>query len=127
MVLANRLSEIPDFRVLVLEAGPEPTVVRNYESPGGNQFLGGTAIDWNFYTTPQEHIGGRTLFYRRKSLPAHELMLTGSQAARLLGVVRQPTACSTVGVPRASTTTGLSLATPAGPGKTFTRSLSRLG
>ena len=65
MVLANRLSEVPDFRVLVLEAGPEPTVVRNYESPGGNQYLGGTAIDWNFYTTPQEHIDNRVLFYRR--------------------------------------------------------------
>jgi choline dehydrogenase len=66
MVLANRLSEVPDFRVLVIEAGPEPTVVKNYESPGGNQFLGGTAIDWNFYTTPQEFLDGRTLFYRRE-------------------------------------------------------------
>lgn len=45
MVLANRLTEVAEFRVLVIEAGPEPTVVINYESPGGNQFLGGTAID----------------------------------------------------------------------------------
>lgn len=67
MVLANRLSEVPDFRVLVIEAGPEPTVVINYESPGGNQFLGGTAIDWNFYTTPQEHLDDRIIFYRRKA------------------------------------------------------------
>ena len=67
MVLANRLSEVPEFRVLVVEAGPEPTVVKNHESPGGNPFLGGTAIDWNFYTTAQEHLDGRVLFYRRSS------------------------------------------------------------
>lgn len=35
MVLANRLSEIENARVLVVEAGFPPTVVINYESPGG--------------------------------------------------------------------------------------------
>ncbi|GME49661.1 GMC oxidoreductase [Neofusicoccum parvum] len=65
LVLANRLTESGQFRVLVLEAGPEPTVVAAYETPGGNQFLKGSAIDWAFLTTPQEHLDGRVLQYLR--------------------------------------------------------------
>ncbi|PVH99999.1 GMC oxidoreductase [Periconia macrospinosa] len=65
LVLANRLSESGRQKVLVLEAGPVPSVVAAYETPGGNQFLGGTAIDWSFYTLPQEHLGGRILPYHR--------------------------------------------------------------
>lgn len=41
MVLANRLTESGAQRVLVLEAGFEPTVVAAYETPGGNQFIKG--------------------------------------------------------------------------------------
>jgi choline dehydrogenase len=59
------LTESGQFSVLVLEAGPNPEVVRAYESPGGNQFLKGSAVDWAFQTTPQEHLGGRTLQYLR--------------------------------------------------------------
>lgn len=40
-MLANRLTESGNQKVLVLEAGPEPTVVAAYETPGGNQFLSG--------------------------------------------------------------------------------------
>ncbi|EQB56066.1 GMC oxidoreductase [Colletotrichum gloeosporioides Cg-14] len=65
LVLANRLSESGKNRVLVLEAGPNPDVVSAYKAPGGNQFLGGTAIDWSFYTTPQERLDGRILRYHR--------------------------------------------------------------
>ncbi|KAF1817457.1 choline dehydrogenase [Eremomyces bilateralis CBS 781.70] len=65
LVLANRLSESGKHTVLVLEAGPEPTVVSAYKTPGGNQFLAGTAIDWSFYTLPQEHLGRRILPYHR--------------------------------------------------------------
>jgi len=65
LVLANRLSESGKFTVLVLEAGPEPTTVAAYETPGGNQFLKGSAIDWAFTTTPQQGLGGRILQYLR--------------------------------------------------------------
>ncbi|KAK1961261.1 GMC oxidoreductase [Colletotrichum sublineola] len=65
LVLANRLSESGKQRVLVLEAGPSPEVVSAYKPPGGNQFLAGTAIDWSFYTTPQEHLDNRILSYHR--------------------------------------------------------------
>ncbi|KAK2756245.1 hypothetical protein FQN54_005653 [Arachnomyces sp. PD_36] len=65
LVLANRLSESGKQKVLVLEAGPEPTVVAAYETPGGNQFLSGTAIDWNYYTVEQPNLGDRVLPYHR--------------------------------------------------------------
>ncbi|KAI9049237.1 hypothetical protein LZ554_007084 [Drepanopeziza brunnea f. sp. 'monogermtubi'] len=65
LVIANRLSEIPSQKILVLEAGPDLSVVAAYETPGGNQFLGGTAVDYNFYTEPQEYLGGRILPYHR--------------------------------------------------------------
>jgi choline dehydrogenase len=41
LVLANRLSESGQQRVLVLEAGSNPEIVSAYQAPGGNQFLGG--------------------------------------------------------------------------------------
>lgn len=41
LVLANRLTESGNQRVLVLEAGQEPTIVAAYATPGGNQFLKG--------------------------------------------------------------------------------------
>lgn len=69
LVVANRLSEIASQKILVLEAGPDPSVVAAYETPGGNLFLGGTAIDYNFYTEPQEFLGDRILPYHRELAP----------------------------------------------------------
>ncbi|KXH61843.1 hypothetical protein CNYM01_09038 [Colletotrichum nymphaeae SA-01] len=65
LVLADRLSESGDQRVLVLEAGPDPHVVAMHEAPGAVEYIAGTAIDWNFYTEPQEYLGGRKLAYHR--------------------------------------------------------------
>lgn len=61
LTVANRLSEVPEFQVGVIEAGPavfdDPAISR----PG----LFGMAIeseyDWNFDTTPQPGLGGRSL------------------------------------------------------------------
>ncbi|KAL2873675.1 hypothetical protein SGCOL_011158 [Colletotrichum sp. CLE4] len=65
LILADRLSESGDQRVLVLEAGPDPSVVAMHEAPGAVEYIAGTAIDWNFYTEPQEYLGGRKLAYHR--------------------------------------------------------------
>ncbi|CAN9295622.1 unnamed protein product [Alternaria alternata] len=65
LVLANRLTESGRFSVLVLEAGPSPEQVLSHESPGGNQFIKGSVIDWGLLTTPQEHLNNRTLQYLR--------------------------------------------------------------
>ncbi|KAI3392163.1 hypothetical protein diail_6111 [Diaporthe ilicicola] len=52
MVLANRLTENGDQRVLVLEAGQQPSII-------------GSTIDWNFVTVPQTGLEGRQLQYLR--------------------------------------------------------------
>lgn len=66
LVVANRLSESGKFRVLVLEAGPDPNIVAAYKPLGGNQLLSGTAIDWRFETTPQQGLEDRILTYLRE-------------------------------------------------------------
>lgn len=65
LVVANRLTESGKFRVLVLEAGPDPNIVSAYKPLGGNQLLGGTAVDWRFDTVPQTGINDRILTYHR--------------------------------------------------------------
>nr|RBQ98320.1 hypothetical protein FVER53263_11901 [Fusarium verticillioides] len=57
--LRDRLSESGDEKVLVLEAGPDPNVVAMHQAPGAVEYIAGTAIDWNFYTEPQEGLDGR--------------------------------------------------------------------
>ena len=64
-VLASRLSEDPGHRVLLLEAGPAD------KSPAIHVPLGITlmahmkSINWGFDTVPQEHLGGRRLYWPR--------------------------------------------------------------
>jgi uncharacterized membrane protein YgdD (TMEM256/DUF423 family) len=47
LVVANRLSESGKFRVLVLEAGPDPNVVAAYKPLGGNSLITGTPMMCN--------------------------------------------------------------------------------
>jgi hypothetical protein len=42
LVVANRLSESGKFRVLVLEAGPDPNIAAAYKPLGGNSLVLGT-------------------------------------------------------------------------------------
>ncbi|KAF4502148.1 hypothetical protein FAGAP_1628 [Fusarium agapanthi] len=65
LILADRLSESGEQKVLVLEAGPDPNVVAMHRAPGAVEYIAGTAIDWNFYTEPQEGLDGRKLAYHR--------------------------------------------------------------
>jgi choline dehydrogenase len=72
-VLASRLSEDPEVRVLLLEAGPDtgPTAVAH---PIGWGMLWGTQIDWASQTVPQTRAGGRI------SAWPHGKVLGGSSA-----------------------------------------------
>jgi choline dehydrogenase len=63
-VLASRLSENPDARVLVLEAGP-PDTADEIHIPAAVNLLFKTAYDWNFQTVPQDRAGGRSIYWPR--------------------------------------------------------------
>lgn len=57
-VVAARLSEDPDVRVLLLEAGPmdDDDMIH---LPAGFPTLFKTSWDWGYQTTPQKHLGNR--------------------------------------------------------------------
>ena len=57
-VLAARLTEDPGRRVLLLEAGEEPTDPQ-IADPAAWPLLQGSAIDWDFATVPQPGTAGR--------------------------------------------------------------------
>ncbi len=59
-VLANRLSEDPDVKVLVLEAGP-PDVNENVHVPLGYLKLAATEIDWDYHSAPEQQCDGRRI------------------------------------------------------------------
>jgi choline dehydrogenase len=63
-VLANRLSEDPSVRVLLLEAGGRDRSP-NIKIPAAfaNQFH--TKLDWDYATEPEPHVDGRELFIPR--------------------------------------------------------------
>ncbi|MFA6240430.1 MAG: GMC family oxidoreductase N-terminal domain-containing protein, partial [Candidatus Hydrogenedentales bacterium] len=63
-VLANRLSENPGCKVLLLEAGPRD-YKRMIHIPAGFPKLFRTKYDWACETEPEPGAGGRKLFWPR--------------------------------------------------------------
>jgi choline dehydrogenase len=63
-VLAARLSENPDLRVLVLEAGP-PDTADEIHIPAAINLLFKTAYDWDYQTVPQDRALGRSIYWPR--------------------------------------------------------------
>lgn len=53
LVVATRLSEIPDVQVLVLEAGEDQTADPRVNIPALGPSLVKTPSDWQFRTVPQ--------------------------------------------------------------------------
>ncbi|KAF8056619.1 aryl-alcohol-oxidase from pleurotus Eryingii [Lyophyllum atratum] len=67
-VIANRLTENPKFKVLVLEAGPSNENVIQSQVPWLAPTLWNTPYDWNYTTVPQVALGNRTMGYPRGHL-----------------------------------------------------------
>jgi choline dehydrogenase len=59
-VLAARLTEDPDVKVLLLEAGP-PDVNQNIHVPLGYLKLAGTELDWGYFSAPEPQCDGRRI------------------------------------------------------------------
>jgi choline dehydrogenase len=63
-VLANRLSEDPSVRVLLLEAGGKDRSP-NIKIPAAFPKQFHTKLDWDFATEPEAHVDGRSLYIPR--------------------------------------------------------------
>jgi choline dehydrogenase len=63
-VLANRLTEDPNVRVLLLEAGGEDDA-DEIQLPVAFSTLFKTRYDWNYETVEQKHLGGRPAYWPR--------------------------------------------------------------
>ncbi len=80
-VLANRLSANPDTTVLLLEAG-SPDKKLDIHVPAAYSRLNRTAVDWAYWTEPQEHIDGRRMYLPRGKT------LGGSSSTNAMAYVR---------------------------------------
>ncbi|KAK0269170.1 hypothetical protein LTR35_010863 [Friedmanniomyces endolithicus] len=61
-LLANRLSEDPDLSILLLEAGQDHNRDERIYTPGLNgHLLDNPSFDWQYVSTPQPGINGRTV------------------------------------------------------------------
>jgi choline dehydrogenase len=63
-VLASRLSEDPEVRVLLVEAGP-PDVADEIRIPAASYLLFKSTYDWDYQTVPQDRAGGRSVYWPR--------------------------------------------------------------
>jgi choline dehydrogenase len=64
-VLANRLSDDPNTRVLLLEAGPRDWNPFVHMPAGLSKLVGQKGVNWNYDTAPQASLGGRRLWWPR--------------------------------------------------------------
>ena len=80
-VLAARLTEDPQVRVLLLEAGGAGTP-RESKIPAAFSKLYKTAVDWNYSTEPEPHLNARRLYWPRGK------MLGGSSSINAMIYIR---------------------------------------
>ena len=80
-VLANRLSEDPKNKVLLIEAGDKDKKLE-IKIPGAYAQLHRSEVDWAFWTEPQEHVDRRKIFIPRGKV------LGGSSSTNAMAYVR---------------------------------------
>lgn len=80
-VLAYRLSENPQNKVLLIEAGGKDSKLEIHV-PAAYTKLNRTEVDWAFYTEPQKAVNGRRLFQPRGKV------LGGSSSTNAMAYVR---------------------------------------
>ncbi|TRM60387.1 aryl-alcohol-oxidase from pleurotus Eryingii [Schizophyllum amplum] len=68
-VLANRLSEVSEWKVLVVEAGVDDEGILDVEVPFLGTNLPDTEVDWNFTSTPQAELFNRSVPLSRGYVP----------------------------------------------------------
>lgn len=81
-VLANRLSEDPRHRVLVLEAGGEANHLFVEMPIGYGKIVGDKDFDWRFMTAPEPHLDGRTIYTPRGKVLGGSSSINGAVYVR---------------------------------------------
>ncbi len=64
-VLANRLSQDPSIKVLLLEAGPRDWHPFIHMPAGLAKLVGDKGVNWNYDTAPEPHLNNRRLWWPR--------------------------------------------------------------
>ncbi len=64
-VLANRLSENPDVKVLLLEAGPRDSHPFIHMPAGLAKLVNNRRVNWDYTTAPEAQLDGRALWWPR--------------------------------------------------------------
>ncbi len=64
-VLAHRLTEDPDIKVLLLEAGPRDWHPFIHMPAGVAKLVGNKGVNWNYDTAPEPHLHQRKLWWPR--------------------------------------------------------------
>ena len=85
-VLANRLSEDPGTRVLLLEAGPSDWHPFVYMPAGLAKLIGQKGVNWDYTTQPEPGLSGRQLWWPRGKV------LGGSSSINAMCYIRGNTA-----------------------------------
>ncbi|KAF5346524.1 hypothetical protein D9756_007364 [Leucocoprinus leucothites] len=68
-VVASRLGEVEDYKILVIEAGPSDQDVFSVQVPAlAADIWFGSSVDWNFTTPPQTNTNDRVLEYPRAKI-----------------------------------------------------------
>ena len=81
-VLANRLTEDPHIRVLMLEAGPEATSMWIKMPLGFSKLFAHPVLNWGYSTEPEPRLGGRTVYFPRGKVVGGSSAINGMAYVR---------------------------------------------
>ena len=81
-VLANRLTEDANVRVLMLEAGPEPTSPWIKMPLAMGKLFTDPILNWGFYTEPEPNLNNRPIFWPRGRVLGGSSSINGSAYVR---------------------------------------------
>jgi choline dehydrogenase len=81
-VLANRLTEDSGVRVLVLEAGPEPSSMWIKMPLAMGKLFTHSTLNWGFYTEPEAKLNNRPIFWPRGRVLGGSSSINGSAYVR---------------------------------------------
>lgn len=81
-VLANRLTEDPSVRVLMVEAGPEPNSPWIRMPLAMGKLFTHPILNWGFYTEPEARLNNRRIFWPRGRVLGGSSSINGSAYVR---------------------------------------------